>query len=53
MGADAFNPAIYGAQTNAMVVDHLKMVDITIYNWDAGKHPCKYFASIYIYLPTC
>ncbi|KAL9939966.1 hypothetical protein V8E36_000671 [Tilletia maclaganii] len=39
MGALASNPAIYGPSSNAHVVKHLDMVQITVYNWDAGNHP--------------
>jgi iron transport multicopper oxidase len=39
MGQDANNPVIYGAQTNALMATHNQMVQINIYNWDAGKHP--------------
>lgn len=33
------NPATYGLESNAYVVNHLNMVELTIYNWDAGFHP--------------
>ena len=38
-GNDSFLPAVYGAQTNAIVYEHMAMVQLTVYNWDAGFHP--------------
>jgi hypothetical protein len=39
MGENASNPAVYGEQTNAVVIQHNQMVQITINNTDAGQHP--------------
>ncbi|OCF33774.1 acidic laccase [Kwoniella heveanensis CBS 569] len=39
MGDDAFNPAVYGAQTNAFAYKHMQVIQLTVYNWDAGFHP--------------
>ncbi|KAE8212202.1 hypothetical protein CF327_g4124 [Tilletia walkeri] len=39
MGALASNKAVYGPDSNAHVLDHMSMVQVTIYNWDAGTHP--------------
>ncbi|WWD18251.1 hypothetical protein CI109_102701 [Kwoniella shandongensis] len=39
MGEDSFNPAVYGAQTNAFVYKHMQNVQLTVFNWDAGFHP--------------
>lgn len=30
---------IYGAQTQAIALNHMDNVEVTIYNWDAGLHP--------------
>ncbi|WVQ69566.1 uncharacterized protein L199_007786 [Kwoniella botswanensis] len=39
MGDDAYNTAVYGAQTNAFVYKHMQVVELTVFNWDAGFHP--------------
>nr|ODN96638.1 acidic laccase [Cryptococcus depauperatus CBS 7855] len=39
MGNDSFNPAVYGAQTNVFAYPHHSVVELTVYNWDAGFHP--------------
>lgn len=39
MGNDSFNSAVYGAQTNALTYPHNALVQMTIFNWDAGFHP--------------
>jgi iron transport multicopper oxidase len=30
---------IYGAQTHAIVLNHMDTIELTIYNWDSGLHP--------------
>jgi hypothetical protein len=39
MGNDSFNPAVYGAQTNAIPYPYGANVQLTVYNWDDGFHP--------------
>ncbi|BEI84084.1 hypothetical protein CcaverHIS002_0406880 [Cutaneotrichosporon cavernicola] len=39
MGQDATNHAIYGAQTSVIPLEHLKMIQLNVHNWDAGFHP--------------
>lgn len=39
MGALAANASVYGPASSAFVYKHLDMVEVTIYNWDAGNHP--------------
>jgi iron transport multicopper oxidase len=39
MGDDAKNAAIYGAQTAVVPLDHMKMIQLNVHNWDAGFHP--------------
>lgn len=39
MGEEAANPAIYGPNSNAFVFQHLDMIELRLFNWDAGKHP--------------
>ncbi|ADV25598.1 acidic laccase [Cryptococcus gattii E566] len=39
MGNDSFNPAVYGAMTNAFTYPHMAIVQLTVFNWDAGFHP--------------
>ena len=39
MGNDSFDTAVYGAQTNALTYPHNALVQMTIFNWDAGFHP--------------
>ena len=39
MGNDSFNPAVYGAQTNAFAYPHLANIELTVFNWDSGFHP--------------
>ncbi|KAJ2799047.1 ferroxidase fet3, partial [Coemansia helicoidea] len=39
MGADAMNPAVYGRQTNARVLEHMSVVELVVNNYDAGNHP--------------
>lgn len=39
MGNDSFNDAVYGAMTNAFAYRHNSIVQLTVYNWDAGFHP--------------
>ncbi|KAJ3054554.1 ferroxidase fet3 [Rhizophlyctis rosea] len=38
-GADANNSAVYGKQTNALVMPHNKMIQLVINNNDGGPHP--------------
>ncbi|KNC99476.1 uncharacterized protein SPPG_05711 [Spizellomyces punctatus DAOM BR117] len=38
-GQDATNPAIYGKQTNAIVLEHNKMIQLVVNNDDGGSHP--------------
>ncbi|EFP86676.2 uncharacterized protein PGTG_13058 [Puccinia graminis f. sp. tritici CRL 75-36-700-3] len=33
------SPAIYGPQSNAFVISHLEVVELTVFNWDKGNHP--------------
>jgi len=30
---------IYGAQTQAIVLNYMDNVEVTIFNWDSGLHP--------------
>jgi iron transport multicopper oxidase len=39
MGDAASDPAIYGAQSNVLSYKHNQMVQLTVFNWDAGFHP--------------
>ncbi|KZT59090.1 multicopper oxidase [Calocera cornea HHB12733] len=39
MGSNAVNPAIYGAQTNAFVLNYLDNVELNLYNWHVDNHP--------------
>ncbi|CAD6939519.1 unnamed protein product, partial [Tilletia caries] len=39
MSSLASNPSIYGPSSGAHVLSHMSMVQVTIYNWDAGTHP--------------
>ncbi|CAO1638951.1 unnamed protein product [Sympodiomycopsis kandeliae] len=39
MGNLSTNAAVYGPDSNAFVYNHMDMVEVTIYNWDAGNHP--------------
>ncbi|OXG27098.1 acidic laccase [Cryptococcus neoformans Bt15] len=39
MGNDSFDAAVYGAMTNAFTYRHMSIVQLTVYNWDAGFHP--------------
>lgn len=39
MGNNSFLPAVYGAQTNAYAYKHGSIVQMTVFNWDAGFHP--------------
>jgi hypothetical protein len=34
---------IYGPQSNAFVINHLEVVELTVFNWDKGNHPCESF----------
>ena len=42
MGNLSYEETVYGPQTQAIVLDHLSMVEIVLNNLDAGAHPCKY-----------
>jgi len=33
------NALIYGPQSNAFVINHLEVVELTVFNWDEGNHP--------------
>ncbi|KAH9470396.1 hypothetical protein MJO29_004601 [Puccinia striiformis f. sp. tritici] len=33
------NSVIYGPQSNAFVINHLEVVELTVFNWDKGNHP--------------
>jgi len=35
------NALIYGPQSNAFVINHLEVVELTVFNWDEGNHPCE------------
>lgn len=37
MGSDANNVAVYGP--NAHILEYNKVFQLTVINWDAGKHP--------------
>ncbi|EJU03865.1 ferroxidase [Dacryopinax primogenitus] len=39
MGSAATDPAIFGAQTNAFVLNHLDNVELMLYNWHTDNHP--------------
>ena len=39
MGNASFLPSVYGAQTNAFTYPHMAIMQLTVYNWDAGSHP--------------
>ena len=39
MGNDSFRSDVYGAQTNAFAYPHGAMIELVVYNWDAGFHP--------------
>ncbi|PWZ02947.1 multi copper oxidase [Testicularia cyperi] len=39
MGTLGANPAIYGPNSNAFILQHNDMVEVQLFNWDAGKHP--------------
>lgn len=39
MGALASDIGVYGKDANAIILNHLDMVQLTVYNWDAGTHP--------------
>lgn len=39
MGSLSANPAIYGPNSNAYILRHNDMVEVQLFNWDAGKHP--------------
>jgi iron transport multicopper oxidase len=39
MGESAMVNSVYGAQTNAFAYPHMSMVQLTVFNWDAGFHP--------------
>lgn len=38
-GEAATNPAIYGVNTHAIILNHLEVVEIVLNNQDKGKHP--------------
>ncbi|TPX62642.1 hypothetical protein PhCBS80983_g00268 [Powellomyces hirtus] len=38
-GPDATNPDIYGKRTNAIIIEHMSMVQVIINNNDGGSHP--------------
>lgn len=40
MGSLAVNPAVYGPNSNAIVLNHLQMVELVLNNNDTGTHPC-------------
>ncbi|PWN97912.1 multi copper oxidase [Tilletiopsis washingtonensis] len=39
MGALANDVAVYGPATGATVLNHMDMIQLTVFNWDAGTHP--------------
>ncbi|KAK4688038.1 iron transport multicopper oxidase, partial [Tremellales sp. Uapishka_1] len=39
MGNDSLNDKVYGAQTNGFAYEHMKQIQLDVYNWDAGFHP--------------
>lgn len=39
---------IYGSQTQAIVLNHLDVIELTVYNWDAGLHPFHVRACLYL-----
>ncbi|PWN45159.1 putative iron transport multicopper oxidase [Ceraceosorus guamensis] len=39
MGSLSADAAVYGPNTGATIFNHMDMVQVTIYNWDAGTHP--------------
>ncbi|KDQ13082.1 hypothetical protein BOTBODRAFT_33956 [Botryobasidium botryosum FD-172 SS1] len=39
MGNDSNDPRVYGAQTNAIILNYLDNIEVTIVNGDTGKHP--------------
>lgn len=41
MGDLALQEAVYGPQTQAIILNHLDMVEIVLNNLDSGSHPCK------------
>ena len=42
--------AIYGAQTHAIPLEWDEMIEVVIYNWDAGLHP--FHVSLETFPPT-
>ena len=38
-GPNASNPAVYGSQTNAFVLEKDEIIEIVLNNYDTGKHP--------------
>ncbi|KAJ1952865.1 ferroxidase fet3, partial [Dipsacomyces acuminosporus] len=39
MGKDALNKTVYGRQSNAYVLEHMKDVQLVVNNFDASSHP--------------
>lgn len=39
MGDAALYPEVYGPSANAFVYNHMDIIEVTIFNWDAGFHP--------------
>lgn len=39
LGALSLDPVVYGPDANAFLYSHMDVIDVTIYNWDAGFHP--------------
>ena len=39
VGSDAQNPAVYGVNSNAIVLKHNEIVEIVLNNLDTGNHP--------------
>jgi hypothetical protein len=47
MGAEAEDVAIYGP--NAQILDYNQTFQLTVINWDTGKHPLYVFQSFVCY----
>ena len=52
MGGNVSNPAVYGSNTNAFVLEKDQVVEIVLNNDDAGKHPFHLHGKASI-LPIC
>ncbi|KAI8318680.1 hypothetical protein GQ54DRAFT_300005 [Martensiomyces pterosporus] len=39
MGSEAMNASVYGPQTNAHMLEHMKDIQLIVNNFDAGNHP--------------